>query len=63
MYPRNNATPERIALGQVVLIADGTVQTTGVSIVARGQGGAEAAGGGTIAYGADGTVYYTPTGS
>lgn len=61
MYPKNNASPERIAVGQVVLISDGTVQSTGVAIVVRGQGGAEAAGGGTIAYGADNTVYYTPT--
>jgi len=61
MYPRNAASPERIAIGQVILIADGTVQTSGVSIVVRPQGGAEAAGGGTTAYGADGTVYYTPT--
>lgn len=61
MYARNNASPERIAIGQVILIADGTVQTSGVSIVVRPQAGAEAAGGGTTAYGADGTVYYTPT--
>lgn len=61
MYPRNNASPERLAIGQVVLIADGTVQTSGVSIVVRPQAGAESAGGGTTAYGADGTVYYTPT--
>lgn len=61
MYPRNNASPERIAVGQVVLISDGTIQSSGVSITVRGQGGAEAASGGTIAYGADNTVYYTPT--
>ena len=61
MYPRNNASPERLAIGQVVLIADGTIQSTGVAITVRGQGGAEAASGGTIAYGADNTVYYTPT--
>ena len=61
MYARNNATPERIAVGQVVLIADGTVQTATVLIVVRPQGAAESAGGGTTAYGADGTVYYTPT--
>ncbi len=60
MYPRNNASPERIAVGQVVLIADGTIQTSAVLITVRGQGGAEASGGGTTAYGADGTVYYTP---
>jgi hypothetical protein len=61
MYPRNAASPERLALGQVILIVDGTIQTSGVSITVRGQGGAEGAGGGTTAYGADGTVYYTPT--
>ncbi|MCP5016288.1 MAG: hypothetical protein GY938_13605 [Ketobacter sp.] len=61
MYPKNNASPERIAVGQVVLIADGTIQSSGVSITVRGQGGSEAAGGGTTAYGADNTVYYTPT--
>lgn len=61
MYPRNAAFPERIAVGQVVLISDGTVQSIGVAVTVRGQGAAEAAGGGTIAYGADNTVYYTPT--
>ena len=62
MYPRNAASPERILVGQVVLISDGTVQSTGVSITVRGQGGAEAAGGGTTAYSAsDNSVYYTPT--
>ena len=61
MYPRNNASPERIAVGQVVLVADGTIQSAGVAITVRGQGGAEAASAGTIAYGADSTVYYTPT--
>ena len=61
MYPRNAASPERIAIGQVVLIADGTVQSASVTITVRGQGGAEASGGGTTALGADNTVYYTPT--
>ena len=61
MYPRNNASPERLAVGQVVLIADGTIQSSGVAITVRGQGGAEAASAGTIAYGADNTIYYTPT--
>lgn len=61
MYPRNAASPERIAVGAVVLIADGTVQTSGVAITVRGQGGAEAGSAGTIAYGASGIVYYTPT--
>jgi hypothetical protein len=61
MYPRNAASPERLAIGQVVLISDGTVQSTGVAVTVRGQGAAESASGGTIAYGADNTVYYTPT--
>lgn len=61
MYPRNAVSPERVALGQVILIADGIVQSTGVAVTVRGQGGAEAASGGTIAFGADNTVYYTPT--
>jgi hypothetical protein len=62
MYPRNNASPPRIAIGAVVQIADGAVQTSGVSVVVRPEGGAESAGGGTIAYSAaSGVVYYTPT--
>ena len=61
MYPRNAASPERIAIGAVILIADGTVQTSGVAVTVRGQGGAEAGSAGTIAYGASGIVYYTPT--
>lgn len=61
MYPRNAASPERVALGQVILIADGTVQSSGVAVTVRGQGGAEAASAGTIAFGAENTVYYTPT--
>ncbi|MCP4089696.1 MAG: hypothetical protein GY746_07870 [Gammaproteobacteria bacterium] len=62
MYPRNAASPERIAIGQVILIADGTVQTSGVSVVVRAQGGAESAGSGTVSYGASSSVvYYIPT--
>jgi hypothetical protein len=61
MYPRNNASPERLAIGQVILIADGTVQSASVVITVRGQGGSEGTGGGTTVYGADNTVYYTPT--
>jgi hypothetical protein len=61
MYPRNATTPPRIAIGAVVQISDGAVQTSGVSVTIRGEGGAEAAGGGTIAYGTSGIVYYTPT--
>jgi hypothetical protein len=61
MYPRNNASPERLAIGQVILIADGTVQSSSVVITVRGQGGSEGTGGGTTVYGGDNTVYYTPT--
>ena len=61
MYPRNNATPPRLAIGQVVQISDGAIQSSGVTITVRVEGGSEATGGGTTAYGADGTVYYTPT--
>lgn len=60
MYPRNAASPERIAVGAVVLIADGTVQTSGVSITVVPQGGSTAAGGGTTSY-EQGVVFYLPT--
>jgi hypothetical protein len=60
MYPINAASPERIAVGAVVQISDGAVQTSGVSISVRGQGGASGAGGGTTAYD-NGIVEYTPT--
>jgi hypothetical protein len=60
MYPRNNASPERIAIGQVILIANGTA-ATGVTITTRGQGGAETPGDNSAVYGADNTVYYTPS--
>jgi hypothetical protein len=62
MYPRNAASPPRIAIGAVVQISDGAVQSSGVSVVVRPEGGAESAGAGTIAYSAaSGVVYYTPT--
>ena len=60
MYPRNAAAPERIAVGAVVLISDGTVQTATVLVKVMPQGGAAATGGGTIAY-EEGIVHYTPT--
>ena len=43
-----------------MLISDGTVQTSGVSIAVIPQGGASGAGGGTTAYD-NGIVLYTPT--
>lgn len=61
MYPINAASPERIAIGAVIDIATGAVQTSGCTVTVRGQGGAEAGSAGTIAYGATGIVYYTPT--
>ena len=60
MYPKNAASPERIAVGAVVAIADGTVQTSGVSISVLPQGGASGAGGGTTSY-ENGVVCYLPT--
>ena len=61
MYPRNAVSPERISIGPVVLIADGTVQTSGVTVRILPFGGSEADGAGTTAYSADGVVLYTPT--
>lgn len=61
MYPRNAASPERIAIGAVVQISDGAVQTSGVSVTVTPHGGSESAGGGTVAYSARGVVWYTPT--
>ena len=61
MYPRNAASPERISIGPVVLIADGTVQTSGVTVRIIPFGGSEADGAGTTAYSTDGVVLYTPT--
>lgn len=62
MYPRNAASPPRVVVGPVVQIADGAVQSAGVSVVVRQEGGSETAGGGTISYGATSSaVYYTPT--
>lgn len=60
MYPRNAASPERIAIGPVVQISDGAVQTSGVSISVLPQGGASGAGGGTTSY-ENGVVCYVPT--
>jgi len=59
-YPKNAATPPRIAVGAVVQISDGAVQTSGVSIRVVPQGGSAAAGLGTTTY-EDGIVLYAPT--
>ena len=60
MYPKNAASPQRIAIGAVVQISDGAVQTSGVSVSVMPQGGAAGASGGTVAY-EQGIVHYIPT--
>jgi len=60
MYARNSATPRPITVGSVVLIADGTVQTTGVSAKIRKDGGTWTAGGGSTSV-EEGVWSYTPT--
>lgn len=61
MYPRNAANPERIAIGVVVQISDGVIQTSGVAVKVIPFGGSEAIGSGSIDYSVDGVVLYTPT--
>lgn len=61
MYPRNAASPEPVAIGAVVQISDGAVQTSGCTVRIKPIGVAEADGGGTTAYSTDGIVLYTPT--
>jgi len=61
MYPRNASSPEPIAIGAVVQISDGAVQTSGCTVRIKPIGVAEADGGGTTAYSTDGIVLYTPT--
>jgi hypothetical protein len=61
MYPRNAASPEPIAIGAVIQITDGAVQTAGVTVRVKPIGVAEADGSGTVAYSTDGVVIYTPT--
>jgi hypothetical protein len=61
-YPRNAASPPPFVVGQVVLIADGTVQTTGVSARVQIGTGAWTAASGTLAADAtSGFWSYTPT--
>jgi len=61
MYPKNAASPEKIAIGAVVQISDGAVQTSGCTVRILTSGDAEGDGGGTTAYSTDGIVLYTPT--
>jgi hypothetical protein len=61
MFPKNSATPPQIAIGAVVQISDGSVQTSGCGVRILPFGGAEGNGGGTTAYSTDGVILYTPT--
>lgn len=61
MYPKNAVSPEPIAIGAVVQISDGAVQTSGVTVRIKPIGVAEGDGAGTTAYSTDGVVLYTPT--
>ena len=61
MYPRNAASPEPIAIGAVVQISDGAVQTSGCTVRIKPIGVSEGDGAGTTSYSTDGIVYYTPT--
>lgn len=61
MYPKNAASPPRIAIGPVVQISDGAVQTSGCTVRVLAEGQAEADGGGTTSYSTDGVVCYVPT--
>jgi hypothetical protein len=60
MYARNSASPRPITVGQIILIADGTVQTTGVSAKIRKDGGTWTAGSGSTSV-EEGVWSYTPT--
>ena len=60
MYPRNAVSPQRVSLGSVVQVSDGTIQSSGVSIVVIPQGGSSSTGVGTTSYD-NGIVLYTPT--
>lgn len=61
MYPKNAASPEPIAIGSVIQISDGAVQTSGCTVRIKPIGVAEGDGAGTTAYSTDGIVLYTPT--
>lgn len=61
MFPKNAASPPRIAIGAVVQISDGAVQSSGCTVRILPEGGAEGDGAGTTAYSTDGVVLYTPT--
>jgi len=60
-YPKNAATPKSVTVGQVILIADGTIQTSGCSVRVNLDDGGWGAGGGSLGYDAtSGVVTYAP---
>lgn len=62
MYPRNSASPPEIDLGQILLISDGTIQTTGASVRVKIGTGAWGAGAGTLSCDATSGIWtYVPT--
>jgi hypothetical protein len=61
VYPKNSASPPQVAIGPVVQISDGAVQTSGCTVRIIPIGVAEGDGGGSTAYSTDGIVLYTPT--
>jgi hypothetical protein len=62
MFPRNSATPLEVGIGEVVLKADGTLQTTDVLVRVKPEGGAWGAGAGSLSVDATtGHWSYRPT--
>jgi hypothetical protein len=62
MYPKNAAVPPEVDLGQVLLIADGTIQTTGVSVRVKIGTGAWGAGAGSASCDATSGIWtYAPS--
>jgi hypothetical protein len=62
MFPRNSATPLEVGIGEVVLKADGTIQTADVLVRVKPEGGAWGAGAGTLSVDATtGHWSYRPT--
>lgn len=61
-YPRNSATPPTIGVGEIRLLADGTLQTTGASVRVLTAGGSWGAGGGSLNCDVTSGLWtYTPT--
>lgn len=62
LYPRNSISPPHILLGAVAQVSDGVVQSSGVNVSVRPEGGVETTGVGVISYGTiTNSVYYIPT--